>query len=71
MPNKMHERMYNVVRFMNNGNGLNKRKDYLLKKNEVIKMGRVKLRVSAVYIQEKVKTRERRIKRRKERVEEE
>lgn len=67
----MHERMYNVVRFMNNGNGLNKRKDYLLKKNEVIKMGRVKLRVSAVYIQEKVKTRERRIKRRKERVEEE
>lgn len=67
----MHERMYNVVRFMNNGSGLNKKKDYLLKKNEVIKMGRVKLRVSAVYIQEKVKTRERRTKRRKERVEEE
>lgn len=56
---------------MNNGSGLNKKKDYLLKKNEVIKMGRVKLRVSAVYIQEKVKTRERRTKRRKERVEEE
>jgi hypothetical protein len=35
---------------MNSGNGLNKKKDYLLKKNEVIKMGRVKLRVSAVYI---------------------
>ena len=53
----MRERMYNVVRFLKVQSQMRKQ-DYQLKKNDVIKMGRVKLKVKAIHINDKIKVRE-------------
>ena len=66
-PFEMRERMYNVIRYLKQNSTKNKQ-DYLLKKNDVIKIGRVKLKVSQIYSKVKFENREKRIVRRKERV---
>lgn len=67
-PVEMCERMYSVVRFMQFKQDLGSH-DFLLKKNDVIKMGRVKVKVKHIHNQNKVKVREQRQKRRLERLE--
>ena len=69
-PIEMRERRYNVVRFLKVQSHV-KKQDYQLKKNDVIKMGRVKLKVKDIHISEKLKLREQRIQRRKQRLENE
>ena len=59
--------MYNVVRYQNIIT-TKKKLDYLLKKNDIIKMGRVKIKVAQTFIKQKAQDRNDRIKRRKERV---
>jgi hypothetical protein len=44
----MRERMFNIVRFLKAGPEL-KGRDYLLKKNDVVKMGRIKFKVQNVF----------------------
>jgi len=51
-PIEMKERMYNVVRYQNIISS-NKKLDYLLKKNDIIKMGRVKIKVAQTFIKQK------------------
>ena len=46
------------------GNDDGVKQDYLLKKNDIIKLGRVKLKIKDVYLRDKVKQREKRQKRR-------
>lgn len=48
-PNEMKERMYNAVRFLKRNNNIIQQ-DYLLKKHDVIKMGRVKLKVKDIQL---------------------
>ena len=48
-PVDMVERMYNVVRFMQFKNDAASH-DFLLKKNDIIKMGRVKIKVKHIHI---------------------
>ena len=48
-PVDMVERMYNVVRFMQFKNDASSH-DFLLKKNDIIKMGRVKIKVKHIHI---------------------
>ena len=67
-PFDMKERMYNVIRYLKHNTTKNKQ-DYLLKKNDVIKIGRDKLKVSTIYIKEKTERREQRVRRRKQRLE--
>ena len=66
-PIEMKERMYNVVRYQNIITS-KKKLDYLLKKNDIVKMGRVKIKINQIFIKQKVQDRNDRIKRRKERV---
>jgi len=66
----MKERMYSVVRFLKNQNNV-AALDYKLSKNDIIKMGRVKLKIKHIHIEDKVKIRNKKLKRRKERVENE
>jgi hypothetical protein len=63
-PIEMRERMYNVVRFLKVQSQMRKQ-DYQLKKNDVVKMGRVKLKVKAIHINDKIKVREQKVARRK------
>jgi len=65
----MQERMYNVVRFSKDMNK-SKKCDYHLTKNDVIKMGRVKLKVASIHNKKEDRLIKKRIKRRKERVSE-
>ena len=44
-PIEMKERMYNVVRYQNIITS-KKKLDYLLKKNDIVKMGRVKIKIN-------------------------
>mmetsp|Transcript_33032 Transcript_33032/g.50614 ORF Transcript_33032/g.50614 Transcript_33032/m.50614 type:complete len:116 (-) Transcript_33032:2366-2713(-) len=63
----MRERMYNVVKYMKIPNSRHQ-SDYMLKKNDVIKMGRVKLRVKEIFIAGKARYRNRKKERRKKRL---
>jgi hypothetical protein len=63
-PVEMKERMYNVVRFLKLKDE-NTVQDYLLKKNDIIKMGRVKIKVKQIHIEDKVKLRHLKVERRK------
>jgi hypothetical protein len=56
-PVEMCERMYNVVRFLQYKNEAGVH-DFMLKKNDIIKMGRVKIKVKHIHNQDKVKLRE-------------
>jgi hypothetical protein len=57
----MQERMYNVIKY----HRINQEPmDYLLKKNDVMKMGRVKLKVKTIVNVEKNKEKEKKQKRR-------
>ena len=56
-PFEMKERMYNVIRYLKQNSTKNKQ-DYLLKKNDIIKVGRVKLKVSTNFNNEKITLRE-------------
>lgn len=60
--------MYNVIRYLKQNSTKNKQ-DYLMKKNDIIKIGRVKFKVSQICIKDKIQRREQRVKRRKQRVE--
>ena len=51
-PIDMKDRMYNVVRFLKEGENM-KKQEYILKKNDIIKLGRIKLKVHRVFIQKK------------------
>jgi len=65
----MQERMYNAVRYQRTNRGLESKKyDYLLKKNDVIKMGRVKLKVNTNFGQKKNIARDLKIRRRARRI---
>ena len=66
----MKERMYNAVRFLKRNNNI-LQQDYLLKKNDVVKMGRVKLKVKEIYLTEKHDARKVKEKRHKKRLEDE
>jgi hypothetical protein len=66
-PIEMRERMYNVVRFQKIIS-TKRKQDYLLKKNDIIKMGRVKIKVNQIHIKQRLKDREIRTKRHQERV---
>lgn len=46
-PNQMEERMFNVTKFLIVGNNKQSH-DYLIKKNDVLKMGRIKFKVKSV-----------------------
>ena len=59
-PIEMRERMYNVVRLIKIHSQM-MNQDYKLKKNDVIKMGRVKHKVKAIHIIEKIKVREQKV----------
>ena len=62
----MQERMYNVIRYQKiKGDTI----DSLLKNNDVLKMGRVKLKVKKIVNAERQKLMTKRFKRRKERLE--
>ena len=62
--------MYNVLRFLKVQNNINVQ-DYQLKRNDIIKMGRVKLKIKLIHYAEKVKMRNLRIERRKQRLQNE
>jgi len=47
-PHKMRERLYNVVRVLKEAPEM-ERRDYMLKKNDIIKTGRVKYRVKTIF----------------------
>jgi len=65
---EMRERMYNVIRFIQfkNEEGV---QDFVLKKNDIIKMGRVKIKIKHIHKKGKVELRAIRQKRRIERLE--
>lgn len=44
--------MYNIVRFLKAGSKL-KDRDFLLKKNDIVKMGRIKLKVQNIFSNKK------------------
>lgn len=66
-PYEMRERMYNVVRFMKIQD-YRDNPEYLLKKNDVIKIGRVKLRVKVFHSTRKSKFNKKKVERRKQRL---
>ena len=67
-PIEMRERMYNVVRFLKRNNNIIQQ-DYLLKKHDIIKMGRVKLKVKEIYSTKKIQARKIKEKRHRKRIE--
>ena len=69
-PHEMKERMYNVVRFLK-VNQESTKQNYTLKKNDVIKMGRIKLKVREVHHKERDTRFKERLKRRQHRIKEE
>jgi hypothetical protein len=69
-PCEMKERMYNVVRFLKMQNSMAVQ-EYQLKKNDIIKMGRVKLKIKLIHYSDKVKLRNMRLVRRKKRLQNE
>ena len=61
----MQERMYNVIKYHRIGS---ENFDYLLRKNDVIKMGRVKLKIKNIVNVDKKKDKEMKQKRRQQRI---
>jgi hypothetical protein len=64
-PFEMKERMYNVIRYLKQNSTKNKQ-DYLLKKHDIIKIGRVKLKVSTTFNKDKFVLKNKKKARRKE-----
>ena len=62
-PLEMKERMYSVVRFLKRDENA-AAEDYLLKKNDIVKMGRVKVKIKHIHSQNWVKVKDRKLKRR-------
>jgi hypothetical protein len=52
-PIEMQERLYNAIRYQRHSS---KKYDHMLKKNDVIKMGRVKLKVHTIYDKKQAST---------------
>lgn len=67
-PLEMKERMYSVVRFLKRDENA-AAEDYLLKKNDIVKMGRVKVKIKHIHSQNWVKVKDRKLKRRQKRIE--
>ena len=71
-PVEMKERLYHAIRFLYAGNAqrrlINDRNDTLLKKNDIIKLGRIKLKVKAIVSQKKIAYRHQLLMRRRERI---
>ena len=69
-PKQMEERMFNVVKFLIVGNN-EKSQDYQIKKNDLLKMGRIKFKVKAVVNKAQKSQKLKQADRRKHRLEEE
>jgi len=73
-PSQMRERMYHVIKHLKYSAGADaelatyQKHNYLLKKNDIIKLGRVKLKVKSIYNKDRAQAREKCEKRRKARL---
>lgn len=69
-PKQMEERMFNVVKFLIIGNNENSQ-DYQIKKNDLLKMGRIKFKVKTIVNKSEKSQRMKQADRRKLRLQEE